>query len=132
VRTQAPVQAPVGSAHARAGSTLRRSALAGTLLLGAAALADRLGGPVTPFLIMAAALVPQTLALGLALYLPNRISWLKVHLPTTWFLRVIAGLCLVAALVGLVGASAFWLASLAAGFALLIAAWSPVVVAFRE
>lgn len=120
------------SAHLLAGSSLRRSALSAVLLLGAAALADRLGGPVTPFLVMAASLLPQTLALALALRLPGRLSWLRIHLPTTWFLRAIAALCLVAALVGLLGASAFWLASLAAGGALLIAAWSPVVVAFRQ
>jgi len=118
--------------EAQAQVTLRRTAVAATLLLGAAALSHRLGGPSAPFLLMAAAVLPQVLALALALRLPGRIGWLKVHLPTTWLLRGLSALTLIGAIAGWLGDSRFWVASLSAAIALGIAGWHPVVVAHRR
>ena len=116
----------------RAQTTLRRTAVAATGLVGAAALADRLGGSATPFLLMAAALIPQVVALALALRIPQRSGWLRIDQPTTWFLRALVILALAAAFSGALGTSPFWIASLAAAGALMIAAWSPVVVAQKR
>ena len=107
---------------------IRRTSAAAVILLGAAALANRAGADMRPFLLMAVALTPQAISLALTLLHVDRRSWLKPDALTGWLLRGMAALALVP---GLVEGQRLLAASALAAVALALAGWPTVLIAVK-
>lgn len=107
---------------------IKRTAVAATLLLGAAALAARAGADIRPFLLMAVALVPQAVSLAITLVREERRSWVRPDSLTGWVLR---GMALLALVPGLLEPTKLLAASVVAAVALALAGWPKVLIAVK-
>jgi hypothetical protein len=97
------------------------------MLVAAAAVASRSGADPRPFLVMAAALIPQAASLALTLRRPERREGLRADPVTQWIFRGIAVVIAASAIWSFSTATPSW-SGLVAAAALFIASWPNVIV----